>query len=376
MPRSRRPHGDAVDLACAIHRRAVRAQESGALARAEHWCRRALRILHRHVGAAHPDYVNVANALGEVLVAGSRYRDAEALFRQSVDAMDAIAVDLEVVHLIRLQSVRQLGSVLRMQARYPEAETHLQRAVRLAEDLGASHDQLSVTCNELAVLYKYTGRFDDAAVLYERALAPLIARGDGETIEAATLYHNIGGLAHARGAYADGEAPARLAVRIREAALGSDHPDVAADAAALAGILEGLGRIGEARDIYERALGIYRRVYAGDHYETAYALSALAGTERDAGDLGSAETHYREALAIRERLLGPRHPDVAMTLHNLAALLNATGRRQEARELSARAVAIFEAHLNATHPKVATARELWRSLDPSSEPSSTATPNA
>ncbi len=75
----------------------------------------------------------------------------------------------------------------------------------------------------------------------------------------ATLYHNLGKLEHARGRYARGEPLARRSLTIHRKALGPDHPHVADDAAALAAILNGLGRHDEAETLYRWALPIFER---------------------------------------------------------------------------------------------------------------------
>ena len=190
--------------------------------------------------------------------------------------------------------------------------------------------------NSLAVLFKYSGRFDDAAALYERALAAAERTGASDE-SLATLLHNIAGLEHARGDYARGEPAARRSVELRERALGPDHPAVAADVAALAAIVDGLGRHDEAEALYLRALGTFERVYGPDHYEIAVNLNNLAGVRQAQGRLAEAEELYRRALAIKEALLGGEHPDVALTLNNLALLLDArVGEPKPNRSTSAR----------------------------------------
>ena len=66
------------------------------------------------------------------------------------------------------------------------------------------------------MLYKYNGRFTKAARLYRQALSSLIAAQGAEHPWVATLYHNLGGLEHARGNHARGEPFARRSVAIRQ----------------------------------------------------------------------------------------------------------------------------------------------------------------
>ncbi|MEP7270952.1 MAG: tetratricopeptide repeat protein [Acidobacteriota bacterium] len=68
------------------------------------------------------------------------------------------------------------------------------------------------------MLYKYTGNFDEAERLYQRALVITAGTLGQAHPEVATIYHNLGGLEHARGRDAGGEPLARRPVEIRERA--------------------------------------------------------------------------------------------------------------------------------------------------------------
>src|SRR5262245_9215937 len=141
---------------------------------------------------------------------------------------------------MRLQSLVRRGSELREAGRYHDAEPILRQALTLAEqDFGPNSLETARVLNELGVLGKYDGHFDSAAAEYNRALN-IVALTTGANNEfAATLFHNLGGLEHARGRFAAGEPFARRSVEIREGLLGPDHPDTAADVAALAALLDG-----------------------------------------------------------------------------------------------------------------------------------------
>lgn len=68
----------------------------------------------------------------------------------------------------------------------------------------------------------------------------------------------------------------RRAVRIRQRALGSQHPELAADLAALAAILDGQRRYLQAERVYRRALRIFRKTYGPSYREIALHLGNLA----------------------------------------------------------------------------------------------------
>jgi hypothetical protein len=74
----------------------------------------------------------------------------------------------------RLDLINQLCSAAdsqRIDKRYAEAEPLYLKALKLAEEgFGNRHLVASVVCNDLAVLYKDTGRIDRAEQLYRRSL--------------------------------------------------------------------------------------------------------------------------------------------------------------------------------------------------------------
>jgi Tfp pilus assembly protein PilF len=100
-------------------------------------------------------------------------------------------------------------------------------------------------------------------------------------------------------------------VEIRERACGPQHHAAAADKAALASILDALGRPGEAD-----ALAVFERAYGTAHFDVAVNLHNLAAIAHRRGDLAQAETLYRRALAIKEDVLGHDHPELVTTLNN------------------------------------------------------------
>src|SRR5215813_9165484 len=94
------------------------------------------------------------------------------------------------------------------------------------------------------------GHFDAARAFYERSLAIAEQHFGPLHPEVATIYHNLGGLKHARGCLRGRRAVRATSVEIRERIRGSDHVDVAADVPALAAILDGLRRYEESEPFY------------------------------------------------------------------------------------------------------------------------------
>ena len=210
-------------------------------------------------------------------------------------------------------------------------------------------------CNELGVLGKYTGRFDDAETFYRRALDIYLDVYGTDHDTVASIYHNLGGVAHARGQHRAGEPLARQAVEIRTRLYGPDHLSVAIDVAAWAALLDGCGRVDEAEIHLRHVLWVFRREYGDDHYEIAVTAHNLAALRHRRGDFEGAIADYTEALARKERFLGAEHPELASTLVNLGAALRALDRCEAALPHYRRAAAILRRSVAADHPTLVAA---------------------
>jgi|GEM_PF-1107012 len=193
-----------------------------------------------------------------------------------------------------------------------------------------------------------------------------------------------------RGDYDEARPLLERAFRIREAALGSDHPDTTATAHRLAllheaqgdvdaaerayrGALERAEAVGQsgpdliphlvnlaalrkarnaldtAEPIYRRALRIADEALGPDHPTTAACCDNLGGCLYAGHDLEAAEQAYRRALEISERIFGPAHEATGAALHNLATTLDAQQRFRDAetyyrRALDLRRVALGDDH--------------------------------
>jgi tetratricopeptide (TPR) repeat protein len=134
-----------------------------------------------------------------------------------------------------------VAGVLRVAGRYEDAESLYLRAIGHAErHLGSGHPETLALLNNLAVLYKVWGRFDEAHALYQ--LAFMLAGSAGDDRALATLYHDLGGLEHARGRDAEAEELYQRALRLFEQSVPADHPHAVTCASHYAHLLRQSGR--------------------------------------------------------------------------------------------------------------------------------------
>jgi tetratricopeptide (TPR) repeat protein len=225
---------------------------------------------------------------------------------------------------------------------------------------GSRDPVVAVVLNQLGMLAKLTGDFAVARRHYLRALPIVRMHPRLEELELADLYHNLGGLEHARGRHAVGEPLARRAIALRSRRHGAAAIVTWLDRTAHAALLDGLGRHREAEAVYRMALHRFRRHFGSTHHEVAVTLNNLGCSLSAQGKRGAALRHLRRGLALKERLFGATHVEVAIALHNLGAVLRDADRAAEARPLLQRAHEIFRRCLGSAHPSTRACRRLLR----------------
>ena len=336
-------------LAIELQEKAWALQDAGALDEAADVCTRALRLIERTEGPDSADAANLLNDLSAIeyerLKLHYALQRAQSAKRIS-DQWNCLTNDTTLTR-IRGKTLELIGNLHRVFGNYESAEVVLLEAARNAEDaFGVNSHDLACAKNNLGVLYKFWGRFDDGLELYREAL------GCYETgsLESAQILHNIGGILHAAGNASAGEQPAREAWLITKSVLGAESNEAMLDAMAYAAILDDLGEFEEAEDLYLAGLQFFETRCGSGHYETAAIRHNLAGHRAAQGRFEEAEQNYRSALKTKIDLIGPDCPDVAITEQNLGALLHKLGRSDEGRDLLQRAVSILAVRLKPNHP--------------------------
>lgn len=341
-----------------LHQRSWTLLSEGRLDEAAHAARQALHLMGESAEVASADVANLLTDLAEIEYQRGQLAAALALAERAQDIEDAWVeqLDGDVATRIRLRTLGILGVICRAQGEYSRAALYLEEAVAMAlSEFDEESEEVSIAQNELAVLYKHSGRFDDAKRLYECALQTMLALHGVDSLACAVLYHNVGGLLHARGEFSLAETPARDAWEISRRQLGEDDVRTTLDAVAYGAVLEGLERYEECERIYRAAWPILEREFGEHHVEIAALLHNLGAVIEARGDLEHAELLYRRTLSMREALLGERHPDVALTSNNLGRLLAQRGETDEAQRLLERAVEILQ-RLGPSHPHLAKAK--------------------
>ncbi len=144
------------------------------------------------------------------------------------------------------------------------------------------------------------------------------------------------------------------ALMIRRKLLGNEHPETASSLNNHGSVLRAMGDLEGAKEYFEQALAIRREMLGDEHPETGISLSNLGSVLRAMGDLEGAKGYIEQALVINRKLLGDEHPDTASSLNNRGSVLRAMGDLEGAKEYIEQALVINRKLLGDEHPDTAT----------------------
>ena len=208
--------------------------------------------------------------------------------------------------------------------------------------------------NQLGVYLQNRARFDDALSALRTAERIRRAAVGGDHPNVATTVNNIGHVLQDKGDLDGALACYREAERIGRATLGDDHPKVAIRVNNIGSVLQDKGDLDGALGRFRDAEGIDRAAFGDDHPEVAGDVNNIGGVLQAKGDLDGALACYREAERIDRAAYGDDHPDVATSVNNIGGVLQAKGDLDGAVDCYREAERIDRGAYGDDHPEVAT----------------------
>ncbi len=225
-----------------------------------------------------------------------------------------------------------------------EAREELVRATAVARFL----EDLLMTIDPASAGERDTELLEE---ILEGAIARVEAESQGLPRVEAQLRHIIGGAQFALGNLSAAEEQFGLAVRLREAEFGFEHPATLNSAAQYAPILAESGEYYEGIRWLERTLEGQREVLGPEHPDTITTLSNLGATLQHHGARAQAEPVLREVEALQVKRHGPENEDALLATNNLAILLLDLGQVDAALERLEFVVEQQTALHTLTHPR-------------------------
>lgn len=135
------------------------------------------------------------NDLAEICVAEQRHAEAEVLYRQATEVIEAA---LGPDHRDLAAHLAMVAAFYAEQGIYAEAEPRYERAVAILEPaLGWAHPDVAVNLGALASVYYRQGLHAEAEPLYERSLAVLELALEPDNVRLAEILEEYAGLLRA-----------------------------------------------------------------------------------------------------------------------------------------------------------------------------------
>ncbi|MEM7153215.1 MAG: tetratricopeptide repeat protein [Myxococcota bacterium] len=246
-----------------------------------------------------------------------------------------------------------LGTILKAQGKYEQAETELRAALASWERVPEPHElDVARVRNNLGVVFFSQGKYEQAVVEYRAALSLREkALGPGHPVVARSR-NNLGAAYYSQGKHEQAEIEYRSALLSWENALGAGHPDVASGRNNLGAVLQKQGKYERAEVEFRAALSSWAKTLGAEHPDVARARNNLGTVLDRQGKYEEAEAQLRAAVASWEKMPGAEKTDAGVARKNLGLLLEKQGKYEEAEVELRAALASWEKSLGADHPHV------------------------
>ena len=251
---------ESMPVAAARRNLATVLQERGKAAEAERELRAALVVMQRTLGRSHPEVAMTLNNLANAMADQGRHDEAVAQLREGLSLLlEAVGDAHPHVALTRAN----LAAELRAQGHPGEARVqYIEALAALERTWGPSHPNVAMTRSNLANVLGDLGRYEEAETQYRAAIEIFEQTLGLQHPVVARLRANLAGLLWRQDPSSD---EARKLAEQAWAALAEAEvsPDVQADTAFLLARIVGARDRARARELGERALGIYQGMGEG-----------------------------------------------------------------------------------------------------------------
>jgi serine/threonine protein kinase/Tfp pilus assembly protein PilF len=283
------------------------------------------------------------STVGAVYDSLGQYQDALPMLDESL-RLQPVSRDNS-----RINTLLELGQAHIGAGDLSAAEAPLQEALRLSQsNFGAGSQESGRALWILGKLRHQQGQFGEAKDLYKRALAISETTRAPQTDVAAVL-DDLAQIYSREQQWALAKQTYERALDVDRRVLGDDHPRVAMHLHNLAVVAQNMGDLKLAEELYRDAIQRQERAYGSRHPQTAAAKGNYGLLLQREGRLAEAEVQLRSALDVTLALHGPDHYKVGYARVSLAMLLHDQGKLPAAEGEFRQALAIYAKSLPANH---------------------------
>jgi eukaryotic-like serine/threonine-protein kinase len=278
------------------------------------------------------------------------YPEAESHLARALDLRHRVLGEQDVSHLT---STSDMAGLYLKEAKYEQADQLLRKSLEVSRRvLGEQHPQTLTIMSGLGRLHMMQGKHAEAEALYVKVLdgrRRVVGEQHPDTLETmdalASLYWR-------QGKYAQAEPVRAKVVELQRRVLGEEHPATLTSMNNLALLASYQGKYAEAEAQFIHVLEIMRRVLGDDHLETMISAGNLGIVYFRQGRYAEAETVFTKVLEQKQRVLGAEHPETLTSMNNLGVLYRVEGKYSLAEQLYLRVMDVQRRVLGDEHPNM------------------------
>jgi serine/threonine protein kinase/Tfp pilus assembly protein PilF len=283
------------------------------------------------------------STVGAVYDSLGQYQDALPILDES------LSLQPQARDRSRVDTLLELGQAHIGAGDLGGAEAPLQEALRLSQsNYGATSVESGHAIWSLGMLRHQQGQDREAKALYIRSLGILETTNAPQSDVSAVL-DDLAKVYAREQQWTLAKQTYERALEIDRRVLGDDHPRVAVRLNNLAVVAQSMGDIKLAESLYREAIRRNEHAYGSRHPETAAAKGNLGLLLQRQGRLSEAEPQLRNALEVMLSLYGPDNYNIGYARVSLAMLLHDQGKLPEAESEFRQALAVYDKSLPATH---------------------------
>ncbi len=303
------------------------------------------------IGINSDQNVEALISLGQYHESIGKYAEAHNEFDKALKISDQIHHELSPEYA---NVINHIGRILIRNSELDQAHEYISKANSIYKDLGEKYSLEYVESLEnLALLYEQKGDFAEAERLLlnieieKRKIPDLPEELLLETLnDLGILYLDLNNVLRSKKYFEEVK-------MLSEKHIGSQDKYYATAINNLAAIAKREEDYLYAQRLLENAILIYQKIYGKNHPQYSNALNNLASVERLLGDYEDSETHYKEVLRIDKLIYGENHPVYATGISNLGILYSTMGRSAVAGQCYMMAKDIRKKVLGINHPSYA-----------------------
>jgi len=283
------------------------------------------------------------STVGAVYDSLGQYQDALPILNESLQLQPQAHDKSHIDTLLELGRARMGAGDL------AGAEAPLQEALHLSQnDSGATSEESGRALWTLGELRQERGQLGEAKELYKRSLSILETSVAPQT-DVSGVLDDLAQIYSSEHQWTLAKQTYERALEVDRRVLGDDHPRVAMHLNNLAVVAQNIGDLKQAEALYRDAIRRQERVYGSQHPETAADKGNYGLLLQREGRLAEAEPLLRDALAVTLSLYGPDHYKVGYSRVSLAILLHDKGDLRGAEGEFRQALTIYDKSLPANH---------------------------